>query len=352
MNIYQRGSVWYVYYSLHGRVRYAVGTKAQAAEELKRIKYELAHEIHRPRRKLVFDNLLEKYLKWGERHKEASSYERDVTSSKPLTKCFAGRLINHISHEDLEKYMMQRLDGILRIGGYSRKTRLSKATVNREAILMKHMFKKATEWGYLKQNQLQYVKLFKEPGARIRYATADEWQRLLSASTPEPRELFIFAANTGLRAGEIFSLKWPDIDWQERQIMVIKTKNNTPRIVPMNQVVHKLLAKRRQHCGRGYVFPGKNGQRRTDVKTAFKAACRRAGISNLRFHDLRHSFGTWLVNQGADIKTVQELLGHKCLKSTERYLHPNDERKRKVIETITGMSEKASPNLPQEGTHA
>jgi integrase/recombinase XerD len=72
----------------------------------------------------------------------------------------------------------------------------------------------------------------------------------------------------------------------------------------------------------------------------------------LRFHDLRHSFGTWLVNQGADIKTVQELLGHKCLKSTERYLHPNDERKRRVIETITGMSQKPSPNLPQGGTDA
>ncbi|UCF70255.1 MAG: site-specific integrase, partial [candidate division WOR-3 bacterium] len=125
------------------------------------------------------------------------------------------------------------------------------------------------------------------------------------------------------------------------------TKNNTPRTVPMNQIVYKLLRKRYQQLSSAYVFPGKNGKQRVTIKTAFKAACRRAGITNLRFHDLRHTFGTWLVNQGADIKTIQELMGHKSLKSTERYLHPNEERKRKVIESITGISHEASTNLPQ-----
>ena len=353
MKIYQRGSVWYIYYSLHNRrVRYAVGTKTEAEEELERIKYELKHEIHQPRRKLIFDNLLKKYLTWAKKHKEVSSYNRDLTSSKPLGKCFNGKLISSITHEELEQYMIQRLDGVLRVKDVSRKSNLCSATVNREVVLMKHMFKKAVEWGYLRHNQLRYVKMLKEPAGRIRYVTADEWQRLISASTLEARDIFIFAANTGMRTSEIFNLKWVDIDWEQRQIIVSKTKNNMPRIVPMNQVVHKLLVKRHQKVTSSYVFPGKDGKPRTTVRTAFKAACKRAGITNLRPHDLRHSFGTWLVNQGADIKTIQELMGHRNLKSTERYLHPNDERKRKVIESITEISSEPSPNLPQDDKEA
>ncbi len=351
MKIYQRGSVWYIYYSLHNRrIRYVVGTKEQAEEELERIKYELKHEIHQPHKKLIFDNLLEKYLKWARKHKQPSSYKRNTVSSVPLLKRFSGKFIKRVTPLELEQYMLQRLDGDLIVEGYSKKSKLCKSTVNGEAILMKHMFKKALEWGYLRQNHLQHVRLFKQPGARIRYVTADEWQRLLSASTPEPRDVFIFAANTGMRLGEIFNLQWADVDWQERQVIVQKAKNNTSRIVPLNQVVNKLLLRRKQIRNSGYVFPGRTGRRRTAIRNAFVATCKRAGIANLRFHDLRHTFGTWLVNQGADIKTVQELMGHKCLQSTERYLHPNDEHKRKVIESITGMSEKPSPNLPQMGT--
>jgi integrase len=352
MKIYLRASVWYVYYSLHGRrFRYAVGTKAKAKEELERINYELKHSIHRPYKKMIFDNLLQEYLEWARLNKRETSYMRDQTSAKPLRKFFGGKRIERITHLDMEKYIAQRLDGLLTLEGISKKAKVCQATVNREVVMMKHMFRQAVRWGYLPQNQLQGIKLLKET-SRIRYVTADEWQRLLSASTSEARDIFIFAANTGMRASEIFNLQWIDIDWEQRQITIQKTKNNTPRIVPVNQIVHKVLSKRRQNMTSMFVFPGAKGKRRTTVKTAFKAACRRAGISNLRFHDLRHTFGTWLVNQGADIKTVQELMGHKTLKSTERYIHPSDERKRKVIESITGLSNKASTNLPQNESRA
>lgn len=348
MKIYQRGSMWYIYYSLHSRrYRYAVGTKAKAQEELARVKYEIKHSVHRPHKRVIFDNLLKEYLEWARLNKRESSYMRDQTSKKSLLKFFQGRRIDRITELDVERYIVQRLDGILRLEGF-RKPHVSKATVNREVVMMKHMFKKAMKWGYVRQNPVQDVKLLTET-PRMRYVNADEWQRLLSVSTAESRDIFIFAANTGMRAGEIFNLKWVDIDWQQRQIAIPITKNNTPRIVPLNQVVYKLLVKRHQYITSGFVFPGKDGNQRTTIKTAFKAACRRAGISNIRFHDLRHTFGTWLVNQGADIKTIQELMGHKSLKSTERYLHPNDERKRKVIESITGISNNPSPNLPQEG---
>ncbi len=71
-----------------------------------------------------------------------------------------------------------------------------------------------------------------------------------------------------------------------------------------------------------------------DMKKGFKAACRRAGIKGLRFHDLRHTFATRLVEKGADTETVRDLLGHHSITVTQRYTHSNDERKRKVVELL------------------
>jgi len=69
-----------------------------------------------------------------------------------------------------------------------------------------------------------------------------------------------------------------------------------------------------------------------DMKTGFKGACRRAGITDLRFHDLRHTFASRLVEKGVDIETLKELLGHHSITITQRYIHSNDERKRAAVD--------------------
>jgi len=333
MKTYQRGSVWYVDYSFNGeRIRYAVGKKSDADEELDRVKYEVKQRIHRPQKKMVFDNLLEEYQQWARVNKKASSYKRELTSAKPLLKSFGGRRIDRIMHAEAEQYQRQRVDGVLTIDGVSKKPKVANATVNREVIMLKHMFKKAVEWGYLSVSPLRNVKLLKEPPGRIRYVKPEEWQRLISACSPETRNLVIFARHTGLRRGEIFYLEWSDIDWEQKCITIRDRKNNTSMIIPMSQVVFKILATIRKTTTSTYVFPGNDEQRRTTMRTGFKAACRRAGITDLRFHDLRHTFGSDLINSGADLQTVKLLMGHKNIASTVRYVHPTEERLRKFIE--------------------
>jgi len=81
-------------------------------------------------------------------------------------------------------------------------------------------------------------------------------------------------------------------------------------------------------------FNPKTGKHVQDVKTGFKAACRRAGISGLRFHDLRHTFATRLAGEGVDVATIKELMGHSSIVITQRYFHPNAERKQRAVELL------------------
>jgi len=75
------------------------------------------------------------------------------------------------------------------------------------------------------------------------------------------------------------------------------------------------------------------------MKKGFKAACSRSKIEGLRFHDLRHTFASRLVEKGVDVETVRDLLGHHCITITQRYTHSNDERKRRAVELLSGENE-------------
>jgi integrase len=352
MRVYSRKSVWYIDYSFNGeRIRYAVGTKFDAEKEMLRVSYEMEHSLHQPRRIMIFDNLLEQYLAWAKTHKKTDTYKRDITNSRILLSFFQGKKLNNVTHALAEKYQSQRMDGLLLAPSKSRRKKLSPGTVNREIVMLKHMFKKAVEWGYLIASPIRNVKTLKEPPGRVRYVKPAEWQRLLSASSPDLRNIIIFARHTGLRRSEIFNLEWSDIDWDNNRVTIRERKNNTNMIIPVKEVVFKMLKRLYASRTSTYVFPGLEGKRRYTLRTAFVAACRRAGIENLHFHDLRHTFGTDLVNNGADIKTIQSLMGHKSMVSTLRYVHPTEKHLRKIIESATEGCDFDSENVAHDGTN-
>ena len=168
---------------------------------------------------------------------------------------------------------------------------------------------------------MQNVKKLKEPPGRVRYLSQEEINRLLRVSAPHLKPIIITALTTGMRLSEILNLKWEEVNLKRKTIVLRKTKNNEVRLIPINGFLFKTLTNLPSLGKSKWLFPGEDGKPMGSVKTAFKTALKRAGIKNFRFHDLRHTFAAYLVMNGANLRTVQLLLGHKDIKMTMRYSH-------------------------------
>ena len=138
-----------------------------------------------------------------------------------------------------------------------------------------------------------------------------------------------------MRKGEILNLKWVDVNLRTRVISILNSKNCEKREVPINEDLARTLLAVPKNPKSPYVFCKENGMPYREVKVGFRAALRRAKIKNFRFHDLRHTFASHLVMRGVDLKTVQELLGHKDMRMTLRYSHLSADHKRAAVEKLS-----------------
>ena len=135
-----------------------------------------------------------------------------------------------------------------------------------------------------------------------------------------------------MRKGKILNLSWDKVDFENRVIRIDHTKNGEYRAIPMNQRLFETLKMVDNHSN--FVFHREDGARFGNVRTAFNAAVRRSGIEKYRFHDMRHTFATRLVMAGADLRSVQELLGHKTISMTMRYSHPTPKHRMWSVELL------------------
>jgi len=142
------------------------------------------------------------------------------------------------------------------------------------------------------------------------------------------------AVHTEMRRREMLSLRWVDIDLRKRTIMLTKTKNNEPRILPINEPLAVALQHTPRHVDSAFVFCDREGKPYDRIDNGFRRACKRAGITNVRFHDLRHTFASHLVMKGANLRSVQELLGHKTAKMTTRYTHLSTPHLRETVRLL------------------
>ena len=281
------------------------------------------------------DMFIQDYSKTNKR-----SWKDDKCRLSRLADFFGDVLLQSISPLDIEKF---KAAGI----GQG----LSKSTVNRYLAILKRMYNVAITWGKAKDNPMKQVKLYPETdNLKERILSSEEEVRLLANSPEHLIPVLIVALNTGMRLGEILGLTWEQVDFQAKEIKVLRTKSGRPRIVDINSRLFETLAGLRERDGSGqYVFLNpKTGKPYTKLRKSFKQACRKAKIRDLRFHDLRHTFASRLVERGADIIRVKELLGHSTVRITERYLHSNREERKRAVELLCRKpadSEKTPSNL-------
>ena len=148
----------------------------------------------------------------------------------------------------------------------------------------------------------------------------------------------ITAIHTGMRRGEIFNLRWKEVDLVNRVITVMDSKNREPRRIPMNKILTDLFAEISINAQSDLAFPGKDGKKLKSIRGPWERASKNSGIDDLHFHDLRHTFAARLVRSGVHSVTVKELLGHKSIEMTLRYSHLSQEHKQKAVEKLTEYS--------------
>lgn len=300
------------------------------------------------------------YLPWFKAHHRG--YQK---TEYTLTTCFEpimSRRLVDISGRDLEQIRTSWLNA----GN-------KPSTANRKMGSVSGVLSRAVDWGYLESSPLDKVKVLKvDAKGRIRYLSKDETKALRSALdareermrterdsgnewrtardqkalpdlrvvafTDHLKPMVLLSLNTGLRRGELFSLKWHDVNLQAKNLTVAGegTKTTETRHIPLNsEALSTLEGWRKQHPRKsGYVFPGLDGERMTDVKTAWIELLKNAGVKDFRWHDMRHDFASRLVMAGVPLNTVRDLLGHSDIKMTLRYAHLAPDSKAAAVELI------------------
>jgi integrase len=245
-------------------------------------------------------------------------------------------------------------------------------TINRDFQRIEAVLARAVQWKILDTHPLADFKPLKtDQGGRVRYLTAAEEAELRKAlvarearmraerirmntwrierhmdTLPDRdgdhldhlRPLVLLALNTGMRRGELFSLKWENVRLGEKWLTVIAatSKSGQTRRIPLNAEALTVLTawRERQEDTDGLVFPGVDGERFNNINKSWNGVVKNAGLENFKFHDLRHSFASRLVQSGVDLNTVRELLGHKDIQTTQIYAHLDPENLVTAVEKV------------------
>jgi len=342
VTVYKRGKSWYYYFRLKGvRYRKAVPearTKYQAQQAEAKARDEIFEgKYGKKTNETIFREFVEKtYLPWARENKR--SWRNDVSRAKPLIAFFGKRRLSEVPRFLIEQYKKER-----RSTFNGRGTLRSPSSVNRELELLSRIFSLAVERGEVETNPFKGVKKLAVDNLLTRYLTPEEEERLLSVLTGKRahlRPIVLIGLHTGMRRGEILSLRWEQVDFARESVQLLRTKSGKPRPVPMNSVVKEVLLEMRERTGDSEnVFSNpRTGKPLGDIKNAFRSALREAGIEGLRFHDIRHTAGTRMADAGVPITAVADILGHADVRTTMRYAHATDEARRRAVKALEESS--------------
>ena len=343
MGTYRIGNKWYVDLYVDGRrKRKAIGSRREAENALTAIKADVLRGEFKFRRenKVHFEAFTKDYLEHCRTNKKRS-ISRDENSIKFLEANFGGMLLSKITPWHIEDYKRRRIEGEIKLPPEPKSKKrkdwkVKPATINRELACLKHMFSLAIKWKMADENPVKEVQLFQEQQIEMRILTREEINRLVANASPRLRPILQIALNTGMRKGEIIRLRWHDIDLDNRFFFLKQTKSNKPRKIPISGFLADVLGSITRTGEFVFANP-KTGKPISDLQTGFKAACKKAGICDLRFHDLRHTAATYMVTGGIDLVTVKEVLGPATIQMTMRYAHPTPENKRHAVEVLAGL---------------
>lgn len=251
------------------------------------------------------------------------SYDTDISLLKNhLLPIFGDRPMASITRAELVAFHNEK-----------KQTGYAAGTVDRLVILVRYIFNLAIRWGVLKkgQNPADEFELFNQPNGREKFLTEDELHRLTVAlKSSDNQDLYHIVTGlllTGCRKRELLDARWEHVNFELRVWSIPVTKQGKPHNLPITEDLATYFRSLRSYKTSEFLFPSKlTGMPYKSIFQSWHTARCAAGLPDLRMHDLRHTFASFLVNGGCSLYEVQRLLGHTTSKTTQRYAHLSQTR--------------------------
>jgi integrase len=209
---------------------------------------------------------------------------------------------------------------------------LADSTCSHYGKLLRQALNVAVSWGYLDTNNINGIKLFKEDNQVERYLEGEELQQLLKILDEDKNKMvsriILFLLSTGARKDEVLNAKWSQIDRVKNSWLISAdvSKSKKRRTVYLNDVALGILDELDTQGKSDYLFTSsRTGDRLTDISKVWGRIRKEAGIPDVRLHDLRHSYASYLANSGCNEFQIQQALGHASTVTTRRYVHMSQE---------------------------
>jgi integrase len=352
--------VWWVRYAdANGRIRREkVGNKGAATKLYQKRKTEVLQGKKLPEqfraKGVTFSELADDAIEWAKAHK--LSWEDDVIRLKPMRDAFGSRVAESITPQDIERWFGSQGN---RSADTKRKGKVWKpATFNRYKALISMVFRQGIKNRKVSVNPAREIERRRENNARDRYLLEQEETALrntISDYCPQRLPELEIALHTGMRRGEQYTCEWSWVDLERKLLTVPRSKHGEKRRVYLNdRAVSAFQTLWRFSDGHGRVFAHLyNSHRTVGAREWFEVALSKVGIHNFHWHDLRHTFASRLVMAGVDIRTVQELMGHKTIQVTMRYAHLAPVHQLEAVQRLcdTGFAPKGATDT-RTGTSA
>jgi integrase len=337
VSLMKRGNVYWSYLNQDG-IRYSRSTGTSNLRQATQIEQRFREQLNLKRLQIIephpempFGALAARFLAEGPRR------AWHIDRLKPLLPYWSEVPIGRITKSMADDYRRRR---------HAEKT-VTDTTINRDLEALRHILFWAVDEGVLPSNPLGRLRLVQERRKPRSILGLDDEGRLLAAAAPHLRQLIVAALDTGMRRGELFHQLWEHVDFNRRVLSVTqsKTAGGEGREIPFTNRIHEfLLAERKEE---GLLFT-RNGKPMRNIKTAWKAAVRRAGIRYLRFHDLRHTFNSRLMESGVIQDVRKVLMGHSVGNDiNDRYTHVELPALREAIRKLETWVATQTQHQPQ-----
>lgn len=342
MGLWKRGNVWWAYFYVDG-VRHQISTGTNNRRQAERILDKLKQETNARRHQLVeadpdltFGALAACFIAGGnakQHHLERLEMLLPYFSDVPVVR------INKAMAADYRSFR-------------HRAKTISEATVNRDLSVARRLLNWGVEQSLLVANPLARLTMERERRTRRPVVSVEEEIKLLCAAADHLKDIIVAALDTGMRRGEILHQRWEHVDFARRLLFVTrsKTPEGESREIPLTQRLFTLLWGKRQ--AEGVIF-GFQASAIRDVKTAWKHTLVRAGSRHIRFHDLRHTFNTRLLDAGVMQEVRMALMGHSSRERVHSiYTHVELPAKREAIAKLEEWVQKQRQLIEKGGQHA